>query len=389
MTAVTHHTRELLPVSSSNPRAVLDALQLALFEQGPAVFSVTPGRVSPAVTIDSNVAVVVETSGSTAAPKRVWHSSESLLASARMVNGVIGWGTWWLALPTHYIAGLQVLTRSLVAETTPVFASPGAVVDSLLEDFLVLESRKAEGPLFTSLVPTQLRQLLDAADVEPRVRQALQLFDRILVGGQAVSADLVSRATAHGATVTKTYGSAETAGGCVWEGVPLEGVGVDIIDGRVALSGPILAGGYLGDLKRTEASFIDRGGTRFFLTDDRGGVVDGKLVIHGRVDQVMISGGVKVDLSEVDSFLRESDHTQEIAVAARPDSVWGEVPVVVSETPLNGEVLRTILVKRFGTALAQVEFVQVDKLPRTDSGKISTPGLLSLLKLESDYPGGS
>src|SRR5690606_6282710 len=106
-------------------------------------------------------------------------------------------------------------------------------------------------PTYTSLVPAQLGTLLDAAPHDRAVAEALRSFEAILIGGQALPAALAARAEEFGVRVVRTYGSSETAGGCVYDGVPIDGVHVREVDGELQLGGPTLADGYLGNPELT------------------------------------------------------------------------------------------------------------------------------------------
>jgi O-succinylbenzoic acid--CoA ligase len=180
----------------------------------------------------------------------------------------------------------------------------------------------------------QLARLVEAAADDAGVAEALRSFDRILLGGQAAPAGLVERAAALGAVVHRTYGSSETAGGCVYDGMPLPGVGVRIVDGLVELSGAMLASGYLDDPERTAAAFTtDADGTRWYRTGDLGELAsDGhglnRLRISGRADDVIISGGVKVALGEVERAIRAVPGFTEAVVVAVDDAEWGQRPAV-------------------------------------------------------------
>src|SRR5690606_34072477 len=216
-------------------------------------------------------------------------------------------GQWLLALPGHYIAGAQVLVRGLLAGTETI-ASEGDRFDA--SAFAAASARlDSRRPRYTSLVPVQLARLVEAAARDPFVAAALTSYDAVLVGGQALPPTLRDAAAELGAHLVTTYGSTETAGGCVYDGRPLDGVRVRIVEasadkdgsGLVELSGPVLADGYLGDPARTAAAFaIDPDGTRWYRTGDLGDLApDGTLRIRGRADDVIISGGVKVTLGEV------------------------------------------------------------------------------------------
>ena len=143
-----------------------------------------------------------------------------------------------LALPAGYVAGLQVLVRSLVQGSAPTVLterfSP-AVFASAAERMPVDASR------FTSLVPAQLSDLLLAAESDAALAAVLRSFEAILVGGQSLPPVVRERAVDAGVRVVRTYGSTETSGGCVYDGVPLGGVKVRIVAGEVQLAGPMLA----------------------------------------------------------------------------------------------------------------------------------------------------
>ncbi len=270
--------------------------------------------------VEQRVALVVETSGSTGRPKRVALSADAVLASAAASESALGGpGQWVLALPTHYIAGLNVLTRSIAAQVDPVtvegehFTAAG---------FLAAARRMTVPERFTALVPTQLATLLD----DPAAAMALAGFQRVLVGGQATPRALLERAALAGVTVTRSYGASETSGGCVYDGSPIGQVAVRVVDGEVQLGGPTVAEGYLADPALTEARFVDELGMRWFRTADAGTFEGERLTITGRLDDVIISGGVKVSLGAVERLLRENGFDDAVVVKAA-DEKWGEIPV--------------------------------------------------------------
>jgi O-succinylbenzoic acid--CoA ligase len=383
--------KPLTVVDANDVNAVYSALEKALLHGGAAVFPRGPLRKSiPPVALPAEVpdqvALVVETSGSTGNPKRVWLAAEALLWSAKTSVAMAGeLGTWWLALPAHYIAGLQVLTRSVVSHTTPIVARPGDdVVVALKEAGPSLRQAGADGGLYTSLVPRQLAKLLDAADTDDEVGELLGLFSRILLGGQAAPTSLVQRAADRGHIVTKTYGAAETAGGCVWDGVPWPGVEIAILDDRVNLSGPMLAGGYLGDELRTAEYFPARESVRWYRSDDLGTYEEGRLRISGRADDVIVSGGVKVSLGEIERAVRESSGHAEVFVVSAADKQWGEVPLLVSTRGLPLQRLRESVAKVLGDAAKPARVVVVNHIPYLPSGKVDRQALSELVQGQPD-----
>lgn len=379
-------------VTASDVAGVTRALRAALsLDGGPAVWPVAGDPDEPADApreVDDDVALVVETSGSTDAPKRVVLSAEALLAAADATHDALGGpGQWLLALPAHYIAGVQVIVRGIHAGTEPV------VLDAEHFDagaFAEASARLApHRPHYTSLVPVQLGRLVDAADRDAFIAAALRSFDAVLVGGQALAPELARRAAQLGANVVRTYGSSETAGGCVYDGRPLDGVGVRIVDGLVELSGPMLADGYLGDPARTAAAFTtDARGTRWYRTGDLGGLGDdGRLRIRGRADDVIISGGVKVALGEVERAVRALPGFGEAIVVAVADAEWGERAAVVAprtDAAAASAALTSLAAATDAAGLTPaarpVRLLLVDRMPLLGSGKPDRRALAVLLR---------
>lgn len=351
-------TRALRAVSGAE---LPPALRAALAGHGPALFagsaSDLPGLVA------HNVALVVQSSGSTARPKRVALSADALLASAAAAESALGGaGQWVLALPTTYIAGLSVLVRSICADTEPI-----AIDGHFDTDSFVRAAARLEHPLrFTSLVPAQLATLLE----NERSVAALRRFDRVLLGGQATPPPLLARALAEGVRVTRTYGSSETAGGCVYDGTPVGTTRARVVNGQVELAGPTLAEGYLDDQARTDAAFYSESGTRWYRTGDLGSIDEpGVLTVTGRLDDVIVSGGVNVSLGELEQLLRRATPLYDAVVVAADDEKWGQVPVVVSTVGVDLDELRSVVAAALGVASAPARVVVVDGIPLVESGK--------------------
>jgi O-succinylbenzoic acid--CoA ligase len=340
---------------------MLPALRDALSGTGPAVFA---GRSSAELPpeVPHRVALVVQSSGSTAAPKRVALSADALLASAAATESAIGGpGQWLLALDTHYIAGVNVLVRSIAAGTEPVMVDAGFGAS----EFVAAAARLDHPLRFTSLVPAQLARLLDARESLGVLRR----FDRILVGGQSSPRELLERAAELGLNVTRTYGSSETAGGCVYDGRPIGTTQVRIVESEVQIAGPTLAEGYLDDPERTDAAFFADDGLRWYRTGDLGELRDGVLSVTGRLDDVIISGGVKVSLGEVERLVRGETPLTDAVVVAADDARWGQAPVVVSTRSMDLAELREITRQSLGVAAAPARLVVVGDIPLLSSGK--------------------
>ncbi|PNI09376.1 AMP-dependent synthetase [Arthrobacter sp. AFG7.2] len=315
------------PTSPFNIEPALTALAAALHGEGPAVeFTIgddgalvvghleTPG-------CDDAVAVV-RTSGSTGTPKATVLTVESLAASSMATALALkGEGQWLLALPVQYVAGIQVLVRSLFAGTRPwVMDMSGGFTP---EAFTAAALELTDKIRLTSLVPTQLQRLLDAPSAETLA--VLRRFNAVLLGGAPAPASLLAAARQAGVRVVTTYGSAETSGGCVYDGFPLEGVSVRVEqDGRILLGGDTIAAGYLESPEDT-ASFFEEDGVRWYRTSDLGSIDDdGRLTVLGRADDVIISGGLKLSAARVQDELEKYDGVAAAFVAGVPSIEWGQ-----------------------------------------------------------------
>lgn len=413
------------------------------------------------------VDMVLRTSGSTTgAGKLVGVSMDALVASARATHKRLGGpGIWVLALPAYHAAGVQVLVRAAVAGThvfnaykeggfdpqhlaqvidAACVAAADCDADSSFDDDAVSSCAggaggEAEGalaaddsgracPVYTSLVPTQLRRALD----DEQLRGALARLDAVLIGGAAADAQLLEQAKAAGIRVVTTYGMSETCGGCVYDGQPLPGVSMDVdqATGAIWLSGPMLATGYLGDEELTRRCFVSRPQTqvdqetvgtsetasaagenaeagraevgveastgagetdkRWFITSDRGQIVDGRLQVLGRLDDVIISGGIKVEPGPIEALLALNPLVSECAVVGLPDLQWGQVVtavVVPASMPGLGRVdegaivsqIRVYLEQKLSGAQCPKQVLLADALPYKGIGKVDRRALAQSL----------
>lgn len=379
-------SRELLPLDASAP-AMLAALRTALDGNGPAVLPVQAGApmTADATTVDQRVALVIETSGSTGIPKRVALSTAALLASA--VGSAIALGgpdaamrssQWILALPTHYIAGVNVLLRSIVAGTEPVVA-PSGPFDA--EGFCRLADAVRADVGYAALVPAQLQTLVDAAERSTAVRDTVAGLGGLLVGGQATQLAVLERAAALGIRVVRSYGSSETSGGCLYDGRPFSGVDARLVDGQLELSGPVLAEGYLAEPERTAAAFPVREGVRWYRTGDTAELLDGVVRVTGRADNVIISGGINVSLDRVQAVVRTVPDLADAVVVAVPDERFGQASVIVSTgtgTTLLQDA-RSAVEGSLGRHARPAGLHHVDTVPLLASGKPDLPAIRALL----------
>lgn len=422
----------------ADPHAMLSA-----FEQLLGEFAAGAG--AERAEAAESIALVVGTSGSTGTPKRTALTARALAASAAATERFFDSNSdaasqWLLALPAHYVAGAQVLARSVLAGTAPVIArSVTEPVHFSPEVFLQAVERMSSARRFISLVPTQLHKLLESADANPslgtEIHEALGSFTGILLGGAPASADLLAASTALGLNTVTTYGSAETAGGCVYSGSVLPGVRVELVPeegmpavpdiegksaneesvqvGRIWISGAHLASGYIGDAARTaEHFFIAEDGTRWYRTDDYGLMApdsnkncsEQRLQVLGRSDDVLISGGVKISARAVATVLEEHPAVREACVIGLPDARWGTaIAAAVTLVPsagaaatptenrpaLNEELcalLRARCAEKLGAPAAPKQLSILPDFPLTSTGKPDRAEIYSIL--DRDYRQG-
>lgn len=329
------------------------------------------------------VDLVLETSGSsTGTPHLVGISTEALLASAAATHAALnGPGTWILALPTHHIAGAQVLLRSTAHDFPPriVDTSAGFSPTALLPAIRAATSREGI-PAYLSLVPAQLRACLAEEDVTA----ALATLSAVLVGGQGISPSLLDDARERGIRVHTTYGMTETSGGCVYDGMPLEGVEVRLIDTdgtpRLAIRGPMLMTRYLDG----DSPFVEIDGQRWLLTGDTGTIdEDGHVHVTGRADDVIVSGGLSIAPREVENALTSLPGIEAAWVGPMSDEHWGQVVaalVVASyeDNPPTSDDARSQWAVSLREACGQIIdpkhapriIASVEALPLTGSGKV-------------------
>jgi o-succinylbenzoate---CoA ligase len=354
----------VLPLDASLPAARIRQL-IDAFQPGTVIDGEGGARTRSASRgVPADTAVIIGTSGSTGEPKGVELSARALTHSARASLARAGArpGERWLAcLPASHVAGLQVLVRSLVSGTEPVIAAEAtarAVADAA-----------GAGCAHVSIVPTQLVRLLgDGAGAA-----ALARYRCVLVGGAATGAAALGAAREAGVSAVTTYGMSETCGGCVYDGVPLDGVTVrEGSDGRLRISGPVLMNRYHGRPDLTGAALADGE----FVTSDLGYVdaASGRVVVRGRADDVINTGGHKVVPAEVAAVLGTCPGVREVVVIGRPDPEWGErvTAVVVPDDPAEPpalELLRNHVSARLPRYACPSEVVLTEVIPMLPSGK--------------------
>lgn len=309
--------------------------------------------------VDDALALIVETSGSTGTPKRIELSLHALVASAKASQARLGGpGQWLLTLPINYIAGANVLIRSLYAETQPVLMN--TAMPFTVDAFSRAASLMTGERRYTSLVPTQLVRLIDSAKLgDDYTLRLLRLFDAILVGGQALLPEVAASAEALGIRVIQTYGMTETCGGCVYDGVPLDGVDVDIYRGLLRISGATLA----SNIETDEG---------WFSTNDMGDLTDDdRWIVIGRADRVIKSGGIKISLDRVEQLASTVPGVIELVASPITDREWGQrVGIVYVGSPEVADDIAKALASDLGPAGKPIRVLRTDKIAKLPNGKV-------------------
>lgn len=281
--------------------------------------------------------ISISTSGSTGAPKEIFLPASAMIFSARNANDFVGakpGDRWSLLLSPEHTAGLNVLIRSIELGTTPVSQNESAD--------------------FTAIVPTQLFRALNG---DAQLLKHLQGCKAVLVGGAHAEDSLLNQAKAVGINCVTTYGMTETSGGCVYNGMPLPGVEVRISE-TIELKGPMLARVELKD--------------GFFVTSDLGNIENGKLIVLGRADDVINSGGKKVSLSKVEKVLGET-----FAAFGSENREWGSALNIATTGQMSDDEIQLVLSVKFGVKALNI--FRVAEIPKTALEKIDRQALGKLI----------
>lgn len=283
--------------------------------------------------------ISITTSGSSGVPKEILLPASAMEFSAKNSNeflGAVPGDHWSLLLSPEHAAGLNVLARAIQLGTKPLTVEENAE--------------------FTAIVPTQLFRALNG---DQKLLNHLQGCKAILVGGAATDDSLLQSAQQNGLNCITTYGMTETSGGCVYNGTPLPQVEIRINE-TIEIKGPMLAKVELKD--------------GFFVTQDVGKIEAGKLIVIGRIDDVINSGGKKVSLSKVESALGE-----EFAAFASANSEWGSSLNIATSSQMSDAEIQLILSVKFGVKAMSIR--RIPEIPRTALLKVDRAALDKFLSL--------
>lgn len=362
-----------LAVLPLDPRLPGPAIQSLLERFRPAWMIDQSGRqgLPDGIAVADSVALVMPTSGTTGKPKGVLLTHDALAASARAVRQRVGYDEderWLCCLPLTHVAGISILVRSRLAGSTPVIHN----------DFDPTTVAAETQTTLISLVPTTLRRLLDAG-------VDLSRYRAVLIGGGPVPAQLLDQAREAGTNVIESYGMTETSGGCVFDGVALDGVSISVgSQGRILLNGSVLFDGYHLDPELDRRVLVDG----WFHTSDCGELRGGRLVVTGRLDDIIITGGENVSASEIEMILLQHPAIIDAIVVALPDDEWGQIPgalIVVRGDPPTLEEIRAFVAGRAQRHKAPRKMVAVEEIRKTTTGKLDREEALSLLRRSDPF----
>ncbi len=315
------------------------------------------------------VAAIVTTSGTTATPKAVELTAVGMTAIGRGFAAALDVGgddRWLLCLPLHHVAGLAILARARTTGSS-VTVHAGFDLDAVAAS--ADPGRDGSGATIVSLVPTMLHRMLEAGAPVDRFRW-------IVTGGASTPPELRRRAEEAGGRPVDAYGLSETWGGVLLDGRPIDGVEATIVDGEILVRGDPIMLGYRLDTAASDAVLVEHDGLdRWFRTGDVGTTdASGRITVVDRRRDLVVSGGVNVSPTAVETVLASHPAVLDIAVGGEPDADWGErvVAYVVPRDahPPTLDDLRAFGRDRLSGPQLPKAVVVVAEIPRTPGGKI-------------------
>lgn len=306
---------------------------------------------------------VVPTSGSSGTPRGVILTGENITAAVEASRKRLGTDSgdrWLLVLPLFHVGGLSVVWRSLAA---------GGSID-LHDGFnadRVVERLRSGRVSMASLVPTMLHRILE---IDPGPFEGIK---GVLLGGAPATRGLVERGLAAGLPILQTYGMTETCSqvatvepGKEWQslgtaGPPLDGFVVAFDGGEILLDGPAVSPGYVDEPPRIGP----------YRTGDLGHMDgEGRLVVTGRTDELILTGGENVRPSTVEAAIASASASIRVVVVGVDDDEWGQVVVAVveMETAHMSDV-EAVVSSRLARHEVPKHWIQVDAIPLLENGK--------------------
>ena len=304
--------------------------------------------------------IFVHTSGSTGNPKPMYVEKKRMLNSARITCDFLGLcpgDTAFLCMPLDYIAGKMLVVRSIERKLNLVSVTPSG---HPLKDI----SLSFDKPSLAAMVPLQVYNSLNvAAEAE-----TLRSFTHLIIGGGAIDDELAKALRSFPNHVWSTYGMTETLshialrrlngdGASEWY-TPFDSVDVSQNeDGCLVIDAPLVHDGKL-------------------VTNDIVELKDGKFRILGRKDNVICSGGIKIQMEEVEHALRPYMESN-FMITKRSDKKFGEIVVLITENDNIAEV-EAICKRVLPKYWCPHDYLHIESIPLTETGKPARVKALSL-----------
>lgn len=301
--------------------------------------------------MDSEIGLVMLTSGSSGTPKAAELTWDALRASADLTQRTLRGDAppvWFPCLPANHIGGLAVLLRAILSDAQLLWGDA---------DQLDLAPR--DGATHISIVRTQL------------ARFDVSSYYRVLLGGGRPPMSRPSN-------VIATWGMTETGSGVIYDGIPLPGVDVTSVNGELCVRTPTLFRSYR---HAPRPSLVGPDGRAdWFPTGDGGEVLEGRVYVHGRLGFVITTGGEKLWPDDLEAALLSLDGIRDIAITGVEDPEWGQrvVALVVGDGDNHDDEIRSVAAERIGPWAKPKEIRYVVAIPRTSNGKIQRYALQHL-----------
>lgn len=290
--------------------------------------------------------ITCNTSGSTGEPTKIKIPKTQLLASAQRTNkffNIKSSSLLYSCISPDYIGGKMMLIRSLIADCKFQFEKPSNTPLSQIDRNTTID--------LLSIVPSQMNYILNNIHNLPEIKN-------ILIGGAPIPQNLKNKIAQSGLHVFESYGMTETASHIALRQVneqdtpfqTLADIFVENEEGRLKITIP---------------------GWDTFLTNDSPQIISPKeFHILGRVDNIINSGGIKINPEQLESIL--SNYLSiPYAFSSVPDEKWGEALVLVYE---SNNITKEQILKIVNQALSGYEkpkhIIPIDKMPYTPNGKL-------------------
>ena len=343
-------------------------------------------RATPPTTTGTPGRVMIATGGSGGTLRFAIHSADTLTAAADALQAQLGGGpiNSLCLLPLHHVSGFQQLVRALATDGELRLGDWPSIAAGQRPEI------QATGNWILSLVPTQLQRLIG----DPAACVWLRRFTTILLGGAPAGAALLAQARTAGLPLAQAYGATETAAVFAWQAPadflagatglrPLPHAAVRVLEPD---TGHPVAPGTIGRIEVTAASLFLGYWPKLrsagpWLTDDLGTLsADGRLLVVGRADTAINTGGEKVHPAEVETALRATGAFSEVVVLGVADARWGEG--VAAFFPANDRPNLVAVEQRLRAQLSAPKvprrWIPVATWPRTAQGKTDRAALRKL-----------